>query len=185
MIGVVIEWLFSQPEIHHCAKIDEGHRLKSLPPTAFVFVLTFIRFSLTIWASAYWSISQIIYVLKQFEPGYKKEKPDHFLYEFCHPFHQGCIRFIQDWKSLPHWVDEFRNISSQYGTLAWYALTDWSHYCNSSCYSVKLGLESNEVDDDVNAFRVLETDWSYVGIGILLYHVTSIWTFSNLLIQLH
>ena len=64
--------------------------------------------------------SQIIYILKQFEPGSEKAKTNHLSYEFCREFHQGCIAFVQGWRMCPHRVNNFKWIAMHYGHLAWW-----------------------------------------------------------------
>ncbi len=96
MIGVDVEWLFSQPEICHCVKIDEGHHLKSLPPTAFVFVLTFIRFP-SLSEHLHTDISQIIYVLKQFNLSQDMRRRSQITFHMNSAVLSHCVRRCKVW----------------------------------------------------------------------------------------
>src|SRR5258708_38848690 len=87
-----------------------------------------------------------------------------FLFCFVYFTEPGTLKSLSaslrrcDWKSLPHRTHDFQRIATQYGALAWYALIYWAYYCDLSEHSVKLGIITNEQDDEASPFRVLATD---------------------------
>ena len=68
-------------------------------------------------------MTQIIYVLKQYEEGSEKTDKDNFSLEKYSTWHQNCADFVADWKALPHWVEDFKQIANHFGTLAWWVST--------------------------------------------------------------